>query len=82
MEIGTYVAEGVPERRDSLGNGTVIRAGDVQRMTAGAGVTHSEFNPSPSEPVHFLQIWIIPSQAGLRPDYEQRSCRWKTAGGG
>lgn len=73
MEILTYVLEGALEHRDSMGNGSVIRAGDVQRMTAGTGITHSESNPSDSEPVHLLQIWIRPEQKGLPPSYEQRS---------
>ncbi|MGQ0637092.1 MAG: pirin family protein [Planctomycetaceae bacterium] len=72
MEIITYVMSGQLEHRDSLGNGSVIRPGDVQRMTAGRGILHSEFNPSPSEPVHLLQIWIFPERKGLDPGYEQK----------
>jgi redox-sensitive bicupin YhaK (pirin superfamily) len=72
MEIITYVLGGGLQHRDSLGNGSVIRPGDVQRMSAGTGVMHSEFNASETDPVHFLQIWIEPNARGVRPSYEQK----------
>jgi redox-sensitive bicupin YhaK (pirin superfamily) len=80
MEIITYVLEGAVEHRDSLGTSSLIPAGDVQLMRAGTGITHSEFNPSPSDPLHFLQIWIIPDRLGLKPRYEQKSIGDRTRG--
>jgi len=72
MEIVSYVLDGELSHKDNIGNGSIIRPGDVQRMTAGRGVMHIEFNPSDSKPVHFLQIWIEPDARGLTPSYEQK----------
>jgi redox-sensitive bicupin YhaK (pirin superfamily) len=82
MEIITYVLSGELQHRDSLGNGSVIRAGDLQRMTAGSGIRHSEFNPSSTTPVHLLQIWLFPDAKGLTPEYEQRAASEFGADGG
>lgn len=73
MEIITCVLEGALEHRDSLGTGSVLRPGEFQRMSAGTGIRHSEFNPSSAEPVHLYQIWLLPNQKGLRPSYEQKA---------
>src|SRR6476620_7839916 len=72
MEILSWVLEGELEHRDSMGNGSVIRPGELQRMSAGTGVRHSERNPSGANPLHFLQIWIFPERNGLTPSYEQK----------
>ena len=73
MEIFSYVIDGVLEHKDNLGHGSVIRPGEVQVMTAGSGVVHSEFNPSATDPVHFLQVWIHPRETGLKPCWEQKA---------
>jgi redox-sensitive bicupin YhaK (pirin superfamily) len=73
MEILTCVLEGALEHKDSLGNGEVLRPGEFQRMTAGTGIRHSEFNPSSTEAVHLYQIWLLPNRKGLQPSYEQRA---------
>ena len=72
MEIVTYVISGALEHRDSLGNGGILHAGELQRMTAGTGIRHSEFNPSSDQPVHLYQVWLYPDRQGLEPGYEQR----------
>src|SRR5438105_14826489 len=73
MEIVTIVLEGALEHRDSLGNGEVLRPGELQRMSAGTGIRHAEFNPSTTEPVHLYQIWLLPERNGLTPSYEQKA---------
>lgn len=73
MEIVTYVLEGELEHKDSMGNGAVLRPGEFQRISAGSGIRHSEFNPSASEPVHLYQIWLLPKSNGIQPSYEQKN---------
>jgi redox-sensitive bicupin YhaK (pirin superfamily) len=82
MEIITYVLAGALEHKDSTGGGSIIRPGEVQRMTAGSGIRHSEHNPSSDEPVHLLQIWILPSAKGLAPGYDQRQFKMNTDAAG
>jgi redox-sensitive bicupin YhaK (pirin superfamily) len=73
MEIITYVVEGELEHKDSLGTGSIIRPGEIQKMSAGTGISHSEYNPSSEKPVHLLQIWIVPNKQNIQPKYEQKS---------
>ena len=73
MEIVTYVLKGALQHKDSMGNGSVLRAGELQRMSAGSGITHSEFNASKDEPVHLYQIWLLPEKRGIEPSYEERT---------
>ncbi|MBK6846016.1 MAG: pirin family protein [Proteobacteria bacterium] len=73
MEIITYLLEGALQHRDSMGHGSIIRPLELQRMSAGSGITHSEFNASPDEPVHLLQIWLLPTERGIEPGYEQKA---------
>ena len=73
MEIITYIVKGALQHRDSMGNSAVMRAGDIQRISAGSGIMHSEFNASKSEPVHLLQIWLVPDRKGVKPGYVEKS---------
>ena len=72
MEIVSYVLNGELEHKDSMGNGELLRPGEFQRITAGTGITHSEFNPSAAKPIHFYQIWLLPERKGIDPSYEQK----------
>jgi quercetin 2,3-dioxygenase len=81
MEIITYVLDGAIEHKDSIGNGSIVRPKEVQRMSAGTGILHSEFNPSKTDPVHLLQIWIVPNEKGLQPSYEQQKFELETNAG-
>src|SRR5436305_11590209 len=81
MEIVTYVLDGALAHKDSLGNGSILRAGELQRMTAGTGVRHSEFNPSDQEGVHLYHIWLLPDQKGLKPSYEELTVSEEEKGG-
>lgn len=78
MEIITYIVDGKLQHKDSIGGGSIIHAGEVQKMSAGSGIMHSEFNPSCEETVHLLQIWIIPEKENLPPQYEQKTFPWST----
>jgi quercetin 2,3-dioxygenase len=82
MEIVTWVLDGQLSHRDSMGNEATIRPGEVQRMSAGTGVRHSEYNPDAGQPVHFLQMWVVPDTRGIEPGYEQRDVSEQLAGGG
>jgi quercetin 2,3-dioxygenase len=73
MEIVSYVLDGELEHKDSMGNGEILRPGEFQRITAGTGITHSEFNPSSEKPTHFYQIWLLPERKGIEPSYEQKN---------